>query len=567
MFLKRLKIENGSQIIRDISFYKGINLIVDETTTEDKKESGNSVGKTTVLRLIDFCLGGKGENIYQDTEFKKTKNTKVENFLKENDVTITLILNEDLEDDKSNKIVIKKNFLTYAKKVQEINGVSFSNDKEFSSKLKELIFDSDSNKPTFKQIVSKNIRAEKNSLQNTVKVLHPQTKPEEYEALYLFWLGINSDSSDRKQKLISRKRIEENLQKRLREDSNLSQVTQALLVVNRKINELEKTKTQFNLNENYNEDLSLLNQTKVSINTFSTEISRLEMRRELILESKTDLEKDIAEIDVTNVKKLYEEAKVLIPNLQKSFEETLEFHNQMVKEKVNYIIQELPSLESDLALSKRTFETLLLQEKTLTEKLKKTLTEKDFQAMILELNKSYERKGNLEKEKGFWETSNDKLQQIEKELKEIEEGITSNDELIQDRIAEFNKFFADISNRLYGEEFVLSPDRNDKGYELIITDLDGNIGTGKKKVQMAAFDLAYIQFADRLNIPCLHFVLQDQIENVHDNQITNLLTEIVSQINCQYITPVLRDKLPDNIDVEQYQILSLSQTDKLFRIE
>ncbi len=565
MFLKCLKIENGSQIIRDITFYKGINLIVDETTSEDKKESGNSVGKTTVLRLIDFCLGGKGENIYQDTEFK-TKNTKVENFLKENNVTITLILKEDLEDDKSSEIILKRNFLNRGKKLQEINGVNFSSE-EFLKKLKKLIFETDSDKPTFRQIISKNIRDEKNRLQNTVKVLHPTTKPEEYEALYLFWLGINSDSSDRKQRLLSRKRIEENLQKRLREDSNLPQVTQALLVVNRKINELEKTKTQFNLNENYNEDLSLLNQTKSSINTFSTEISRLEMRRELILESKTDLEKDIADIDVTNVRKLYEEAKVLIPNLQKSFEETLEFHNKMVKEKVNYIIQELPSLESDLASSKRAFEALLIQERALTEKLKKTLTEKDFQSMMSELNKSYERKGNLEKEKGFWEISNDKLQQIDKELKEIEEGIISNDELIQTRIAEFNKFFADISNRLYGEEFVLSPDRNEKGYELIITDLDGNIGTGKKKVQMAAFDLAYIQFADSLDIPCLHFILQDQIENVHDNQITNLLTEIVNQINCQYILPVLRDKLPDNIDVEKHQILSLSQTDKLFRIE
>ncbi len=566
MFLKRLKIENGNQIIRDIPFYKGINLIIDETTTEDKKESGNSVGKTTVLRLIDFCLGGKGENIYQDTEFKKTKNTKVENFLKENNVTITLILKEDLEDDKSSEIILKRNFLNRGKKLQEINGVNFSSE-EFLKKLKELIFETDSDKPTFRQIISKNIRDEKNRLQNTVKVLHPTTKPEEYEALYLFWLGIDSDSSDRKQRLLSRKRIEENLQKRLREDSNLPQVTQALLVVNRKINELEKTKTQFNLNENYNEDLSLLNQTKSSINTFSTEISRLEMRRELILESKTDLEKDIADIDVTNVRKLYEEAKVLIPNLQKSFEETLEFHNKMVKEKVNYIIQELPSLESDLVSSKTTFETLLLQERALTEKLKKTLTEKDFQLIISELNKSYERKGNLEKEKGFWEISNDKLQQIDKELKEIEEGIISNDELIQTRIAEFNKFFADISNRLYGEEFVLSPDRNEKGYELIITDLDGNIGTGKKKVQMAAFDLAYIQFADNLNIPCLHFVLQDQIENVHDNQITNLLTEIVNQINCQYILPVLRDKLPTDINIEKFQILSLSQSDKLFNIK
>jgi len=112
----------------------------------------------------------------------------------------------------------------------------------------------------------------------------------------------------------------------------------------------------------------------------------------------------------------------------------------------------------------------------------------------------------------------------------------------------------------------LSSDKNEKGYELNITSISGNLGTGKKKGQMAAFDLAYIQFADSLGIKCLHFILQGQIENVHDNQISKLLTEIVSQINCQYVLPVLRDKLPDDIKVEHYQILSLSETDKLFKL-
>lgn len=112
----------------------------------------------------------------------------------------------------------------------------------------------------------------------------------------------------------------------------------------------------------------------------------------------------------------------------------------------------------------------------------------------------------------------------------------------------------------------MSYDKNEKGFELNISTISGNPGTGKKKGQIAAFDLAYIQFADKLGINCLHFILHDQIENVHDNQITSLLNEIVSNINCQYLLPVLKDKLPNNIDIEKYKILSLSQEDKLFRI-
>nr|WP_256489724.1 DUF2326 domain-containing protein [Pleionea sp. CnH1-48] len=140
------------------------------------------------------------------------------------------------------------------------------------------------------------------------------------------------------------------------------------------------------------------------------------------------------------------------------------------------------------------------------------------------------------------------------------------DDLIQERVSAFNIYFSDVSNKLYGERYVLSADKNDKGYELNISTLLGNPGTGKKKGEMAAFDLSYIKFADDIGIECLHFILQDQIENIHDNQINNILTELVENTNCQYVLPVLKDKLPRDIDVDKYQVISLSQDSKLFKI-
>ncbi|MDR0814373.1 MAG: DUF2326 domain-containing protein, partial [Bacteroidales bacterium] len=121
------------------------------------------------------------------------------------------------------------------------------------------------------------------------------------------------------------------------------------------------------------------------------------------------------------------------------------------------------------------------------------------------------------------------------------------------------------SNELYGECYILSSSKNDKGYDLIVTNMEGNPGTGKKKGQIAAFDFAYIQFADHLDINCLHFVMHDQLENIADNQL-NTLVEVANCINGQYIVPILRDKIPPNIDVSLYEVLSLSQEDKLFKI-
>ena len=168
MFLKLLKIENDKNIIRDIPFHKGINLIVDETNSDNEQESGNNVGKTTVIRLIDFCLGGKGKNIYQDSEFKEQENNTIKDFLFNSKVIITLTLVDDLDFPRES-IIIRKNFLKYGKKIQQINGDNITNDKEFDLKLKELIFETSVEKPTFKQIISKNIRDEKNKLINNPK--------------------------------------------------------------------------------------------------------------------------------------------------------------------------------------------------------------------------------------------------------------------------------------------------------------------------------------------------------------------------------------------------------------
>lgn len=564
MFLKSLTIHNDNALIREISFHKGINLIVDETKSKDKTESGNSVGKTTVLRLIDFCLDGTGSNIYIDPEFKNT-NKKIETLLKENNILITLVLIEDLDDKNSKTITIQRNFLSYRNKIQKINGETLNND-EFSSTLKELIFDSTEKQPTLKQLKSKNIRDEKNKLTQTIRVL-PQnvTTDAIYESLHLFWFGIGIDTS--KDKLVRDKNIEEKLQTRLRKESNLSQINQSLIIINKQIEVLNKKKEFFNLNEKYEEELQSLNNIKSNINKVSTNLSRLELRKELILESKVDFEKDVTNINIDQIKRMYEKAKSFIPNIQRTFEETVSFHNEMIQQKVAYITEELPTLENEINQLKRSLNTLIIQEKSISESLNKSGAIEDLQLIINHLNSYYEKKGNFEEQKRLWEKSNGNLRLLNDKLDKINKNILSKDELIQQRIVEFNSYFSDISSRLDGIHSLLSADNEGGIYKFKIDNIEGNPGTGSKKSQMASFDLAYIKFADSLNIPCLHFILQDQIENVHSNQISNLLTEIVDEVNCQYVLPVLRDKLPSNIDIKPFEILSLSQSDKLFRVE
>lgn len=565
MFLKELKIENKLGVIREIFFHKGLNLIVDETIESSKQTTGNNVGKTTVLRLVDFCLGSSGKNIYQDSEFKEQENNTVKDFLIDTEVLITLIIVDDL-DFITESIIIKKNFLKYTKKIQEINGKPIINDKEFDLKFKELIFDTNVEKPTFKQIVSKNIRDEKNKLTNIVKVLNPYTKSEEYEALFLFWLGINTDTHNQKELLGKEKTREESFQKRLKKEGELSLIGQQLELVNSKIEELQKQKANFNFNEKFESQIVELNEIKLSLSKLSTELSRLNMRRELILESKTDLETEKTNIDISQIESLYNKASKLIPNLQVTFQDTVKFHNDLIDEKIKYIDKELPGLTEKLQSISKEITSLRRQEKILSVFISVSEYSDDYDTILINLNSLFETKGNLEERKKYWISSNEKLERISEELDTINSEINSKDNLIQKRITLFNKYFTKISSELYGEEYLLSTQKNEKGYDLIVTNLEGNPSTGKKKGQIAAFDFAYILFAEEIELKAIHFIMHDQLENMHDNQLSTILIDLANSIDCQFILPIVKDKIPADIDIDKYIILKLSESNKLFKI-
>lgn len=309
----------------------------------------------------------------------------------------------------------------------------------------------------------------------------------------------------------------------------------------------------------------MLNDTKKRLNNIASEISVLEERKNLILESKTDLEAQYTNINTQQIALLYEKAKVLIPSLQVSFEQTVQFHNDLLTEKLAYITRELPTINQQLKSLNISLEEHRTKEISLTQKVKKMGVWDSLERIIATLNSLYERKGNLEKQKEYWIMSYQTMEAIDADLKAIDSDIASNNLLMENRITLFNKYFSKMSNILYGEHYLLFQKKKENGYDLAIQNIEGNPSAGKKKGQIAAFDFAYIQFADELAIRCLHFILHDQLENIHDNQL-NTLFEVANHLNGQYIVPILRDKVPENIDISPYTILTLSQDDKLFKI-
>lgn len=569
MFIESLLISTPSKVIRELRFHKGLNLIVDQTSSQST-DTGNNVGKTTVLKLVDFCLGKSADVIYQDPENKKGVYHIVKDFLIKNEVIITLTLVDDLENP-NQKIEISRNFLSGKKALRSINGEQILQ-KDFEVSLRNVIFPSvDIDKPTFRQIISHNIRYDEWKLTHTLKTIDsPFATDEEYESLNLFLFGCDFNNGDRKQELSMAIKNETTFKKRLEKQETKGAYKSALEIIESDIEKLNQQKRNLNINPDLDKDIQALNDIKSQINRISSDISSLSLRKNIILDLQKDFVNQKVEDDLSQLKVIYDQASMLIPNLQKSFEELVQYHNQMIDNKIKFVTEELPTINASINKKMSLLDECREKERILSEKVSRSDTFSDLELIIDKLTQLHQKKGNYESIIAQIDEVDNKIEDLNKELNLINDDLFADDfkKKIDLQLSKFNRIFSDISNYIYGEQYVIKYDIIEKNGKNIYKFSPSNINfsSGKKQGEISCFDIAYTKFADQENIPCLHFLLNDKKELVHDHQLERI-AEVVKTENVQFVASILEDKLPDSLKEESNYVLKLSQESKLFRIE
>jgi hypothetical protein len=243
----------------------------------------------------------------------------------------------------------------------------------------------------------------------------------------------------------------------------------------------------------------------------------------------------------------------------------------MIEEKVKFITKELPSIEKSLSENSIALKQLLTEEKKLATAISKSDSFEELEKVIAELTEKYRKKGEFENIIQQLIEVDSNIKEFNKQLSEIDDELFSDsfEQVVKTQLNKFNKHFASISNEFYGEQYAIKPDiiSNKKGQRLYkFSSFNANMSSGKKQGEISCFDIAYTLFADEENIPCLHFLLNDKKELMHDNQLVKI-AEFVNRNNIQFVASILKDKLPDEINREEYFIVKLSQSDKLFRIK
>lgn len=572
MYIKSLLISSATRgLIRDLKFHRGLNLIVDKTKSQNVTQTGNNVGKTTVLRLIDFCLGNTDASLYQDPENRSEQNQIVKDFLTNEQVLVTLVLVDNI-DSPTKEVVIKRNFLKRNKRIYTVNGEAVGSSKnELNVILRNNIFPTVRvEKPTFRQLISHNIRYEENRLSNTLKTLGSWGSDEDYETLYLYMFGCKYDKGERRTQILSKKSKEETYKKRLEKFQTKGAYIVALGVIDSEIAKYEQKKQGLNINPDLEIDVKKLNKVKADLNRTIGKLTSLSIRKEVIENAEADMLSRRFDENVDQLKTIYQQAKAFIPNLQRTFDELVSYHNQMLINKSKYMTQELPQLNERIQNVQHKVSELRKEESRLQLSITSSDTFSDLEEIIKQLNEFYQKKGAYEAKINSITEAENTINELNNELQAIDNNLFSSDfqEQINAQLAKLNIIFANFSEQLYNERYAIKCDPITRNGKKIykFAPIDVNFSSGKKQGEISCFDLAYTKFADQECIPCLHFILNDKKELMHGNQLIEL-ARIANSENIQFVASILEDKLPAELHNTSYYVVELSEDDKLLRIE
>ncbi|UPG89505.1 DUF2326 domain-containing protein [Luteibacter aegosomaticola] len=568
MRLVSLCIERGNQLLREITFKDGLNLILDGPTGRGQ-QSGNNVGKTTVLRLIDFCLGADGDEIWRDSEFRGSINQEVFDLLHGTPaVVITLTIYDRIRGVHS----FCRSFKVKGKKgtgVLSIDDVLQDSIATYRDEVKNILFGTKSRKPSLRQLAPKFVRSSAGLMSKTLKFLGPFGKEVDYEAVHLFLFGFfDVDVLEERSSLnIRRGTVARDLLGATRQRKE-GEIEQLLLHLRRKIDDAQAS---IHLRGEVSEITAAANavsKIRAKASDAGSRLAKVEAEIASVSSAIESLKHEYSGIDDVAVKSIYSEAGKYNERLHRDWEELSDFVVNLRGRKERFLQLQVHGLKETAASHLRELERLQEEEDSFVVALRKT---RAFE-MALEAQEDLH---EMLKQVGRLEESLHAIQSLRNSLEHIDEKISLTRKFIEEgkarltqRVSLFNKFFSSLSKDLYGEQYLLTFDESKNGSIVFsLTSVGANVGAGKKVSQTAAFDIAYIKFLHAAGINFPTFVCHDGVEAIHGNQLSELLTA-ANSLEGQLILAAISDKLPGISEtfLKENTILQLSQDDKLFRL-
>lgn len=268
------------------------------------------------------------------------------------------------------------------------------------------------------------------------------------------------------------------------------------------------------------------------------------------------------------VQRFYDEIKSLVPSVGKTFEDMITFNRKLSDNRAAYFQDIGKGLASQREQIQRQIDNLVASNgRYLSLVANNKIDEYDhISAQMDELRQKIGQRRQVV----------ESLQKFDEDLAKTQADIDrystggeargDNSETYQERMKSFNSYFTALAEKINGEKPILVYSTATDEFPVSITDIDGS-STGTRKSLLAAYDLAYQQFAQENGVQVPHFVVHDVVENIEGDNFSAIL-EAANNINCQYIVAVLKEKLdlsgiPEDVQ-RTSEILALSSDDMFF---
>ena len=354
----------------------------------------------------------------------------------------------------------------------------------------------------------------------------------------------------------------------IKKTSNISEVEQIIDALRTKVSHLEKKLNDIVNKEYFERNRIQISDIRTKYEQLSSKLYTIDFRIERIenalLETRRELERHI-ESDLA--KDFFNEVKTLIPVIDKTFNDLVEFNKQLLNNKIQYFEE----VRDDLSHQKEELEL---------ERTKLVQNNEQYLSLIADnkIDNYYELIDELNQYKMKIATNIEilnSLRNFDEAKKKIEQSINRLDsnstKLFQKRYSEkidlFNNFFTPISKNINGEEPILIYEPQTNKFPVSIHALNGGTSTGTKKSLIAAYDIAYQKFAEYDKKKTPRFIIHDVLESIEGENLNNIITE-VNKSDAQYIIAILSEKLDSSRiskeEQDKMRIIELSESNRLF---
>lgn len=570
MFIKKLCIRDtqSNVLMREVAFHKGVNFVVDS----EASDSHNKVGKTTFLRIIDVLMGAKDrDHLYTDPDTDIT-NRELYEIIVSRRVQAELYLVDDLDRDDGDETILRVELFPRGK--HYINDERVSLDT-YWQRLDAILFGIQDNTPTFRQLIYSFVRVLVSGDNNAfLKTLPKGTSNAVYRSIYNFLFDISDPALDKKLGELGTKlsRTKESVKqyKRVNNVAGVEQQRQILAAQQAEYDAIKVRADDIIDARAYQQNREIFADVRGEYAHLSDALDSLDYQITRSRAALTDAEKALErKANLSLSRRFYDEICSMVPDLEKTFQDMVDFNRQLSENKVAYfrqVIDELSSQRDEIATQRDALVADNGRYLALVASNK-----------IDEYEQLNDRLGQLRQEIGRSNQIIDTLTSYESDMSSIQNEIDSystgglarkgNEGDYASAMASFNRHFKALAKKINDEEPLLVYNPQTGDFPVSISDMSGT-STGTRKSLLAAYDLAYQQFAAEHNMQVPNFVVHDVMESIEGADL-HAIVDAANAIDCQYIVAVLKEKLDSSHisqeEQERMQILCLSMDDMVFQ--